>query len=97
MLNFASDYTEGCHPKVLEALTRTNMEQLTGYGTDIYSDRAKEKIRAFVGHPEAEIFFLTGGTQTNQTVIDTTLRMYEGVVAVQSGHVNCHEAGAIES
>ena len=46
MLNFASDYTEGCHPKVLEALTRTNMEQLTGYGTDIYSDRAKEKIRA---------------------------------------------------
>ena len=96
MLNFASDYTEGCHPKVLEALTRTNMEQLTGYGTDIYSDRAKEKIRAFIGHPEAEIFFLTGGTQTNQTVIDTTLRMYEGVVAVQSGHVNCHEAGAIE-
>lgn len=96
MLNFASDYTEGCHPKVLEALTRTNMEQLTGYGTDIYSDRAKEKICAFIGHPEAEIFFLTGGTQTNQTVIDTTLRMYEGVVAVQSGHVNCHEAGAIE-
>ena len=63
MLNFASDYTEGCHPKVLEALTRTNMEQLTGYGTDIYSDRAKEKIRAFIGHPEAKIFFLTGGTQ----------------------------------
>ena len=75
---------------------RETLEQLTGYGTDIYSDRAKEKIRAFIGHPEAEIFFLTGGTQTNQTVIDTTLRMYEGVVAVQSGHVNCHEAGAIE-
>lgn len=96
MLNFASDYTEGCHPKVLEALTRSNMEQLTGYGTDVYTERAKEKIRSFIGCPEAEIFFLTGGTQTNQTVIDTTLRMYEGVVSVQSGHVNCHEAGAIE-
>ena len=96
MLNFASDYTEGCHPKVLEALTKTNMEQLTGYGTDSYTERAKEKIRAFIGCPEADIYFLTGGTQTNQTVIDTTLRMYEGVVAVQSGHVNCHEAGAIE-
>ncbi len=96
MLNFASDYTEGCHPKVLEALTRSNMEQLTGYGTDSYTERAKEKIREFTGCPAADIFFLTGGTQTNQTVIDTTLRMYEGVVAVTSGHVNCHEAGAIE-
>ena len=96
MLNFASDYTEGCHPKVLEALVRSNMEQLTGYGTDAYTESAKEKIRDFIGYPEAEIFFLTGGTQTNQTVIDTTLRMYEGVVSAQSGHVNCHEAGAIE-
>ena len=96
MLNFASDYTEGCHPKVLEALVRSNMEQLTGYGTDAYTESAKEKIRDFIGCPEAEIFFLTGGTQTNQTVIDTTLRMYEGVVSAQSGHVNCHEAGAIE-
>lgn len=96
MLNFASDYTEGCHPQVLEALTRTNMEQLTGYGTDIYTERAKEKIRDFIGCPNASIYFLTGGTQTNQTVIDTTLKMYEGVVAVETGHVNCHEAGAIE-
>ncbi len=96
MLNFASDYTEGCHPAVLEALTRTNMEQLTGYGTDCYTERAKEKLRSFIGRPEADIFFLTGGTQTNQLVIDTTLCSYEGVVSVQSGHVNCHEAGAIE-
>ncbi len=96
MLNFASDYTEGCHPAVLEALTKSNMEQLTGYGTDTYTERAKGKIREFIGCPDANVFFLTGGTQTNQTVIDTTLRMYEGVVSAQSGHVNCHEAGAIE-
>ncbi len=96
MLNFASDYTEGCHPAVLEALSKTNLEQLTGYGTDIYTERAKEKLRDFIGRPEADIFLLTGGTQTNQFVIDTTLRSYEGVISVQSGHVNCHEAGAIE-
>lgn len=96
MLNFASDYTEGCHPAVLEALTKTNLEQLTGYGTDIYTERAKKKLRDFIGCPEADIFFLTGGTQTNQFVIDTTLHSYEGVISVQSGHVNCHEAGAIE-
>lgn len=96
MLNFASDYTEGCHPEVLAALTRTNMEQLTGYGTDTYTEQAKAKIRKVLDCPDADIFFLTGGTQTNQTVIDTMLRMYEGVVAVESGHVNVHEAGAIE-
>jgi threonine aldolase len=96
MLNFASDYTEGCHPDVLAALTRTNMEQLTGYGTDIYTTSAKKKIQTAIGCPEADVFFLTGGTQTNQTVIDTMLQKYEGVVAVETGHVNVHEAGAIE-
>ncbi len=96
MLNFASDYTEGCHPAVLAALTKTNMEQLTGYGTDIYTASAAEKIREVIGKPEAEIFFLTGGTQTNQVVIDTMLANYEGVLAAHTGHIAVHEAGAIE-
>lgn len=96
MMNFASDYTEGCHPKILEALLRTNLEQTTGYGTDQYTESAKSRIRKVIGKEEAEIFFLTGGTQTNQTVIDSMLKMYEGVVAVETGHVNVHEAGAIE-
>ncbi|MCR5526024.1 MAG: low specificity L-threonine aldolase [Lachnospiraceae bacterium] len=96
MMNFASDYTEGCHPKILEALSKTNLEQTTGYGTDIYTESAKDKIRSIIGRKEADIFFLTGGTQTNQTVIDSMLKMYEGVVSVQTGHVNVHEAGAIE-
>ena len=96
MLNFASDYTEGCHPKILEALTCTNMTQLTGYGTDEITDSAKAKIRSIIAKPNADIYFLTGGTQTNQTVIDSMLHMYEGVVAAETGHVNVHEAGAIE-
>lgn len=96
MLNFASDYTEGCHPEVLRHLTETNMEQLTGYGTDRYTESAKKKIREAIGKEEADIYFLTGGTQTNQVVIDTMTESYEGVVAVASGHVAVHEAGAIE-
>ncbi|MDY5704293.1 MAG: beta-eliminating lyase-related protein, partial [Lachnospiraceae bacterium] len=96
MLNFASDYTEGCHPKILEALTCTNMTQLRGYGTDEITDSAKAKIRSIIAKSNADIYFLTGGTQTNQTVIDSMLRMYEGVVAAETGHVNVHEAGAIE-
>ncbi|OUM64550.1 hypothetical protein PIROE2DRAFT_42413 [Piromyces sp. E2] len=96
MLSFESDYIEGAHPLVLQKLIETNMEQLSGYSSDKYSKSAKEKIAKACGIPNAQISFLTGGTQTNQIIIDTILRPYEGVVAVQTGHVSIHEAGAIE-
>ena len=96
MLSFVNDYSEGAHPKLLERLTETNFEQLAGYGSDPYCERAKEKIRTAIGCPEAEVFFLAGGTQTNQVVLDALLRPYDGVIAAASGHVNVHEAGAIE-
>ena len=96
MLSFVNDYSEGAHPKILERLNETNFEQLAGYGSDRYCEQAKEKIRAAIGCPEAEIFFLVGGTHTNQVVLDSLLRAYDGVIAAESGHVNVHEAGAIE-
>lgn len=96
MLSFESDYIEGAHPAVLESLAETNMEALSGYGADEYSTRAKAKIAAACGMPDAQIAFLTGGTQTNQIVIGTMLRPYEGVVSAQTGHVSVHEAGAVE-
>ncbi len=98
MLNFESDYIEGAHPKILERLVETNMEPLSGYGMDKYCAQAKEKIAAAckLSTDQAKIEFITGGTQTNQLVIDSILKPYEGVVAAQTGHVSVHEAGAIE-
>lgn len=96
MLYFVNDYSEGAHEKILQYLIDTNMEQLAGYGEDIYCKAAKEKIKKACGCENAEVYLLTGGTQTNQTVIDTVLKPYEGVVAAQTGHVSTHEAGAIE-
>lgn len=96
MLSFESDYTEGAHEAILKRLAETNREQTSGYGTDPYCEAAKEKIARACRCPEADIYFLTGGTQTNQIVIDSLLKSYEGVVAAQTGHVNVHEAGAIE-
>ena len=96
MISFESDYIEGAHPLILEALAKSNMESLSGYGSDVYTERAKEKIAAACALPEAQVFFLTGGTQTNQIVIDTMLAQYEGVLSAQTGHVSVHEAGAIE-
>lgn len=96
MLYFVNDYSEGAHEKILQYLIDTNMEQLAGYGEDIYCRAAKEKIKKACGCENAEVYLLTGGTQTNQIVIDTVLKPYEGVVAAQTGHVSTHEAGAIE-
>ncbi len=95
MLHFENDYVEGAHEKVLSSLVQTNNEKLPGYGSDIYCQRAKEKIRKLCGK-DADIFFLTGGTQTNQIIISSLLKSYEGVISAETGHINVHEAGAIE-
>ncbi|MBE6764048.1 MAG: low specificity L-threonine aldolase [Ruminococcaceae bacterium] len=96
MLYFVNDYSEGAHPQVLDALVRSNAEPLSGYGTDRFTARAKEKIRAACGIADADVWFLAGGTQTNQIVIDAVLHSTEGVLAAHTGHVAAHEAGAIE-
>ncbi len=96
MISFASDYIAGAHPQVLKRLVETNLEPLPGYGEDPYCASAREKIRAACGCPQAQVGFLTGGTQTNQIVISTLLQDHQGVVAAKTGHVSTHEAGAIE-
>ncbi|MCR5663511.1 MAG: aminotransferase class I/II-fold pyridoxal phosphate-dependent enzyme [Oscillospiraceae bacterium] len=96
MLSFENDYSAGAHPKLLEALARTNFEPQPGYGEDEYCARAAGKIRRAIGREEAEVRFLVGGTQTNQVVIASLLKSYEGVFSAETGHVNGHEAGAIE-
>ena len=97
MVSFTCDYSEGAHPLILKRLAETNLVQEAGYGFDSFSESAREKIRAAVGAPEADVFFLVGGTQTNATVIDALLKGFEGVIAVHTGHVAVHEAGAIEA
>lgn len=96
MLFFENDYSEGAHEKILQRLMETNRVQQVGYGFDEYCQSAKEKIRAACQCPEAEIYFLTGGTQANATVISALLGPCQGVVSAVTGHINGHEAGAIE-
>lgn len=97
MLRFDSDYMEGCHPQILGRLERINLQKFSGYGTDEICESAKDKIRKACHCSRAEIFFLEGGTQTNATVLDGLLEKYQGVIAAKTGHIACHEAGAIEA
>lgn len=97
MISFESDYNNGAHPAVLKHLIDTNAQQSRSYGFDKWSEQARHKIKAACDCPEAEIFFLTGGTQTNATVIDGMLASYEGVIAAGTAHINVHESGAVEA
>ena len=97
MLSFASDYTEGAHPKLLQHFLDRNLVTLQGYGFDEDTDEAKRKICLACGRDDLQIQFLTGGTQTNLVAIASMLKSYEGVVCAQTGHISVHESGAIEN
>lgn len=97
MYSFINDYSEGAHPNVLNALYKLNLEQNTGYGKDVYCQRAKELIKQELQRNDVDIHFIPGGTQTNLLVISSFLRPHECVIAVDTSHINVHETGAIEA
>ena len=97
MIQFQCDYSEGAHPRILERLVQTNLEQTVGYGEDHYCAKAAELVKAACGREDADVHFLVGGTQTNATVISSVLRPHQGVICVKTGHINVHETGAIEA
>lgn len=95
--SFESDYNNGCLTEILRRLSETNDEKSSGYGFDPYTERAKDRIRKACDMTEAEVHFLVGGTQTNATAIDSLLQGCEGVLSVDTGHINVHESGAVEA
>lgn len=97
MISFENDYCTGAHPRILEALAATNLEAASGYGTDRFCASAADRIRTACDAPEADVFFLTGGTQTNAVVLSALLPSWTGVVCADTGHIAVHEAGAIEA
>lgn len=97
MIYFNNDYCEGCHEKILQALGKFNMTQTPGYGEDDFCASAAEKIRALCGREDIAVHFLVGGTQTNQTIVSAALRPHQGALCAASGHIACHETGAIEA
>lgn len=94
---FKDDYSEGAHPRILEALSSTNLQQESGYGEDSFSQLAKALIKERIGKSKAEVYFVAGGTQANLVCLSSILKPYESVIVPDHGHPNVHEAGAIEA
>ena len=97
MILFQCDYNEGAHPRIMERMMETNLEQSPGYGEDAHCRRAAQLICKACGNDGLAVHFLVGGTQANMTVIDAALRSHQGVISAGSGHINVHETGAVES
>ncbi len=97
MYSFKSDYSEGAHPRILEALNSTNTEQTDGYGEDPHCQNAIELIKKAIGTQKPDVHLMVGGTQTNFTAISAFLRPHHAVIAAKSGHIYVHETGAVEA
>ena len=97
MYSFRNDYSEGAHPDILKRLLDMNQCQNVGYGEDALCEKAKRMLKEKLQCEDCDIHFLVGGTQANLTVIAAALRPYEAVIAVDSGHINVHETGAVEA
>lgn len=96
MYSFRNDYSEGAHPRILEMMIKSNLEQNEGYGLDVHSRKAADSIKKHLKREDVDIHFISGGTQTNLLVISAFLRPFECVIAADTGHINVHETGAIE-
>lgn len=97
MYSFTNDYSECAHSSVLKAIDNLALSQNDGYSQDIHCRTAASLIREQLDCPHADIHFLPGGTITNLTFISHCLKPYEAVISADSGHINTHETGAIES
>ncbi len=95
--SFKDDYSEGCHPRILEILAETNMSQQESYGDDEYCEQAQALIKLRLGNDKVNIHFVSGGTQANLIVISALLRPHESVITAETGHIHVHEAGSIEA
>lgn len=95
--SFKNDYSEGCHPNILEALLHSNTHQQAGYGEDEYSLKAKDLIKKTINNQEADVYFVSGGTQANLILISSILRPYQCAVSASTGHILNNETGAIEA
>src|SRR5215510_3384433 len=94
---FFDDYSEGAHPRILEALQRTNLQQEPGYVMDSFAVEATRLIREKFGSPDADVHFVASGTQANLCVLSAILKPWESVIAAETGHINTHETGSIEA
>ena len=97
MYFFKNDYNDICIPEVLDALKDALDEKNPGYSFDNHSKEAEDLIKKELENENVDVHFVPGGTSANILGVTAGLKRQESVIAATSGHIQGHEAGAIEA
>jgi threonine aldolase len=92
---FASDNNAGVHPEIFKELSAANEGHAIGYGSDIYTEQAKELFKKHFGR-DTEIFFVFTGTAANVLGLSAVTRSWNSVIAASTAHLEQDECGAPE-
>ncbi|MCX6333566.1 MAG: low specificity L-threonine aldolase [Bacteroidia bacterium] len=92
---FASDNNSGVHPDILKELAAVNTGHVIGYGSDIYTEQARQLFKEQLG-PDTEVFFVFTGTAANVLGISTITRSFNSLIAADTAHLETDECGAPE-
>lgn len=92
---FASDNNAGVHPDILKELIASNAGHVLGYGSDIYTEQAKELFREQLGEP-LDTYFVFTGTAANVLCLSGVTRSWNSVIVAFSSHLEQDECGAPE-
>ncbi len=93
MRSFASDNNSGVHPRIIEALARANCDHALGYGDDLWTKEAIQKIREQFSSG-CEPLFVFNGTGSNIVALQLITRPYHSILCAETSHIYVDECGA---
>lgn len=92
---FASDNNAAVHPEVMKAMSECNEGHAVGYGDDIYTMKAVEKVEIEFGG-DTECYFMLTGTGANVVGLRTVTQSFNSIICAETAHIEEDECGAPE-
>lgn len=93
MRSFASDNNSSVHPRIMEALMKTNNGHALGYGDDPWTEEAAHKVKEQFSRP-CEALFVFNGTGSNTMALQMMTRPYHIIFCADTAHIAVDECGA---
>jgi threonine aldolase len=92
---FASDNNAGIHAEILKEIMTANSGHVTGYGSDIYTEKALNMFKDHLGS-DTETYFVFTGTAANVLGLSSIMRSWNSVITASTAHLEGDECGAPE-
>jgi threonine aldolase len=92
-MHFFSDNAVSVHPKVLEALSNAN-EQDIAYEGDALTGRLSDRFSELFDTP-VEAYWVATGTAANSLALASLCQPHQGIICHKEAHIEQDEAGAV--